>query len=118
MRGLYSGFDAARASWEFPEGTCAGFLGELKGDIEDVHNDDDDDCSGYPSDPVSDGLESTTGEDAADQKLLDNDQDTAVKVEFQGLKKNSQKLFLQISFSAAGLGGVRTTWDAVLWQDR
>ena len=23
----------------------------------------------------------------------------------------------QISFSAAGLGGVRTTWDAVLWQD-
>ena len=89
MRGLYSGFDAARASWEFPEGTCAGFLGELKGDIEDVHNDDD--CSGYPSDPVSDGLESTTGEDAADQKLLDNDQDTAVKVEFQGLKKKIHK---------------------------
>jgi len=59
MRGLYSGFDAARASWEFPEGTCAGFLG-------------------YPSDPVSDGLESTTGE--GDQKALDNDQDTAVKV--------------------------------------
>ena len=23
----------------------------------------------------------------------------------------------QISFSAAGLGGVRTNWDAVLWQD-
>ena len=41
------------------QGTCAGFLG-------------------YPSDPVSDGLESTTGE--GDQKALDNDQDTAVKV--------------------------------------
>ena len=24
----------------------------------------------------------------------------------------------QICFSAAGLGGVRTNWDAVLWQDR
>jgi len=84
MPGLYSGFDAARASWEFPEGTCAGFLG-------------------YPSDPVSDGLESTTntGEDA-NQNPCDSDQDTAVK----------------ISFSAAGLGGVRTNWDAVLWQDR
>jgi len=81
MQGLYSGFDAARASWEFPEGTCAGFLG-------------------YPSDPVSDGLESTTGD--GDQETLDNDQDTAVK----------------ICFSAAGLGGVRTSWDAVLWQDR
>merc|ERR1711973_469137 len=74
--GLYSGFDAARASWEFPEGTCAGFLG-------------------YPSDPVSDGLESTTGD--GDQDTLDNDQDTAVK----------------ICFSAAGLGGVRTSWEAV-----
>jgi len=84
MPGLYSGFDAARAGWEFPEGTCAGFLG-------------------YPSDPVSDGLESTTntGEDA-NQNPCDSDQDTAVK----------------ISFSAAGLGGVRTNWDAVLWQDR
>jgi len=84
MQGLYSGFDAARASWEFPEGTCAGFLG-------------------YPSDPVSYGLESTTntGEDA-NQNPCDSDQDTAVK----------------ISFSAAGLGGVRTNWDAVLWQDR
>ena len=28
----------------------------------------------------------------------------------------SSSLF-QISFSAAGLGGVRTNWDAVLWQD-
>jgi len=83
MRGLYSGFDAARASWEFPEGTCAGFLG-------------------YPSDPANDGLESTAETGAADQDLLDNDGDTAVK----------------ICFSAAGLGGVRTNWDAVLWQDR
>ena len=81
MRGLYSGFDAARASWEFPEGTCAGFLGELNDDDLDDSLADDDECSGYPSDPVSDGLESTTGEDAADQKLLDNDQDTAVKVQ-------------------------------------
>ena len=24
----------------------------------------------------------------------------------------------QISFSAAGLGGIRTTWEAVLWQER
>ena len=80
MRGLYSGFDAARASWEFPEGTCAGFLGELNDYIGDNIDDAHEDCSGYPSDPVSDGLESTTGEDAADQKLLDNDQDTAVKV--------------------------------------
>ena len=80
MRGLYSGFDAARASWEFPEGTCAGFLGELNDCIGDNLDDAHEDCSGYPSDPVSDGLESTTGEDAADQKLLDNDQDTAVKV--------------------------------------
>ena len=59
MQGLYSGFDAARASWEFPEGTSAGFLG-------------------YPSDPVSDGLESTTGDGT--QATLDNDHDTAVKV--------------------------------------
>ena len=62
MRDLYSGFDAARAGWEFPEGTCAGFLG-------------------HPSDPVSDGLESTTdaGEDP-NQNKCDNDQDSAVKV--------------------------------------
>lgn len=81
MGGLGRVFDAPRASWEFPEGTCAGFLG-------------------YPSDPVSDGLESTTGDGT--QAALDNDHDTAVK----------------ICFSAAGLGGVRTNWDAVLWQDR
>jgi len=85
MRGLYSGFDATRADWEFPEGICAGILG-------------------YPSDPESDGLESnhTTGDTrAAVPGDLDNDPDTAVK----------------ISFSAAGLGGVRTNWDAVLWQE-
>jgi len=81
MRGLYSGFDAARASWDFPEGTCAGYIG-------------------YPSDPVSDGLDSNTGE--AGHQILDNTRDSAVK----------------ICFSAAGLGGVRTNWDAVLWQER
>ena len=103
MPGLYSGFDAARAGWEFPEGTCAGFLG-------------------YPSDPVSDGLESTTntGEDA-NQNPCDSDQDTAVKViKIQGLRQfyYQHSSWIQISFSAAGLGGVRTNWDAVLWQDR
>lgn len=80
-RGLCSGFDAARASWDFPEGTCAGY-------------------TEYPSDPVSDGLE-YTGEADGDQ-VLDNAQDSAVK----------------ICFSAAGLGGVRTSWDGVLWQER
>lgn len=83
MLGLYSGFDVARASWEFPEGTCTGLQRK-------------------PSDPVSDGLESSTGDATPDLKDEDSDQDTAVK----------------ICFSAAGLGGVRTTWDAVLWQDR
>ena len=101
MQGLYSGFDAARASWEFPEGTCAGFLG-------------------YPSDPVSDGLESTTGDGT--QAALDNDHDTAVKVRnthIMIIMMTSHDLSLsQICFSAAGLGGVRTNWDAVLWQDR
>jgi len=80
-RGLYSGFDVARAGWDFPEGTCAGY-------------------AEYPSDPVSDGLDSNTGE--AGNQNLDNTQDSAVK----------------ICFSAAGLGGVRTSWDAVLWQER
>ena len=81
MQGLYSGFDAARAGWEFPEvmlviipnvpgfiiciqGICAGFLG-------------------YPSDPESDGLESNhkTGDTGpAVPGTLDNDPDTAVKV--------------------------------------
>eukprot|EP00091_Calanus_sinicus_P024036 TRINITY_DN8401_c0_g1_i3.p1 TRINITY_DN8401_c0_g1~~TRINITY_DN8401_c0_g1_i3.p1 ORF type:complete len:154 (-),score=16.06 TRINITY_DN8401_c0_g1_i3:434-895(-) len=53
-----------------------------------------------PSDPVSEGLE-YTGEADGDQ-VLDNAQDSAVK----------------ICFSAAGLGGVRTSWDGVLWQER
>ena len=64
MPGLYSGFDATRADWEFPEGICAGILG-------------------YPSDPESDGLESnhTTGDTRAQVPGdLDNDPDTAVKV--------------------------------------
>ena len=101
MQGLYSGFDAARASWEFPEGTCAGFLG-------------------YPSDPANDGLESTAETGAADQDLLDNDGDTAVKVSREKINGANLKKYLlsQICFSAAGLGGVRTNWDAVLWQDR
>ena len=97
MQGLYSGFDAARASWEFPEGTSAGFLG-------------------YPSDPVSDGLESTTGDGT--QATLDNDHDTAVKVRDDYNDDLTWPDLSQICFSAAGLGGVRTNWDAVLWQDR
>ena len=28
------------------------------------------------------------------------------------------RCIFQICFSAAGLGGVRTNWDAVLWQER
>ena len=59
MQGLYSGFDAARASWDFPEGTCAGY-------------------QEYPSDPVSNGLGSKTG--IAGVTVLDNTQDLAVKV--------------------------------------
>ena len=102
MPGLYSGFDATRADWEFPEGICAGILG-------------------YPSDPESDGLDSnhTTGDTgAALPGALDNDPDTAVKVGPLCVSSSdiSSSLF-QISFSAAGLGGLRTNWDAVLWQD-
>jgi len=81
MWGLYSRFDVARAGWDFPEGTCAGY-------------------QEYPSDPVSNGLGSKTG--IAGVNVLDNTQDLAVK----------------ICFSAAGLGGVRSSWDAVLWQQR
>lgn len=70
--GLGRVFDAPRAGWEFPEGTCAGF-------------------KGYPSDPKSDGqLTNQTGQDSA----------------------------VKICFSAAGEGGVRTSWSAVLWQER
>ena len=41
-----SGFDVSRASWEFPEGTCAGYNGEKQskyGDYDDDYNDDYDD---------------------------------------------------------------------------
>lgn len=87
--GLYSGFDVARASWEFPEGTCAGF-------------------KGYPSDLVSNGLDSigSSGISKAGD-ILPHVPDPAEEDEA-----------VKISFSAAGLGGVRTTWDAVLWQER
>lgn len=82
--GLHSGFDVSRASWEFPEGTCAGF-------------------KGYPSDLASNGQD--TGHDnknAAAPAAVESGSDQATK----------------ISFSAAGLGGSRTNWEAVLWQDR
>ena len=59
MRGLYSRFDAARAGWDFPEGTCVGY-------------------QEYPSDPVSNGLGSKT--DRAGVNVLDNSKDLAVKV--------------------------------------
>jgi len=81
MWGLYSRFDVARAGWDFPEGTCAGY-------------------QEYPSDPVSKGLEYKTG--LAGINVLDKTQDLAVK----------------ISFSVAGLGGIRSNWNAVLWQER
>jgi len=50
---------------------------------------------------VSGGLESSTGE-VDEHQGVDNAGDSAVK----------------ICFSAAGLGGVRTSWDGVLWQER
>ena len=31
--GLGRGFDASRASWEFPEGTCAGYKGEFEFEV-------------------------------------------------------------------------------------
>ena len=51
------------AGWEFPEGTCTGLLEK-------------------PSDPVSDGLESSAGKDQQpDPRIsVDHHQDTAVKV--------------------------------------
>jgi len=85
--GLYSGFDVARASWDFPEGTCAGY-------------------KGYPSDPVSNGLDSTGFSGTQAEETLPETPDPA------------EDKAVKISFSAAGLGGVRTTWDAVLWQER
>jgi len=79
MGGLGSGFDAARASWGIPEGTCAGY-------------------KGYPSDPKSDGL-----------AISD------VNVQEDTLPHDSA---VKICFSAAGVGGVLTSWSAVLWQSR
>jgi len=81
MRGLDSGFDVARAGWEFPEGTCAGI--------------------GYPSDPVKFGLKPSIGSSIGSDSL-EPDIGQAVK----------------LSFSAAGIGGVRSQWEAVLWQNR
>jgi len=78
--GLGRGFDASRAGWEFPEGTCAGY-------------------KGYPSDPKNDGLDTT---DVNVEDGSSSYHDSAVK----------------ICFSAAGVGGVRSLWSAVLWQQR
>jgi len=80
--GLLSGFDVSRASWEFPEGTCAGY-------------------NGYPSDLENNGQE--TNKNAAS---ADSDEE-----------KGSDRA-TKISFSAAGLGGSRTNWEAVMWQER
>jgi len=82
MRGLDSGFDVARAGWEFPEGTCAGY-------------------KGYPSDPVKFGLKPSIGV-TIDDDPLQPEIEQAVK----------------LSFSAAGIGGVRSQWEAVLWKNR
>ena len=49
-----------RYSWLTAEGTCAGY-------------------NGYPSDPVSDGLDSITGQNIQNQ-AVDNHPDSAVKV--------------------------------------
>ena len=35
-----SGFDVSRASWEFPEGTCAGYNGEKQSKFDDYDDDD------------------------------------------------------------------------------
>ena len=64
---------------------------------------------------MSDGLDSNTGE--AGNQNLDNTQDSAVKVPIK-VPKTFVEIQIQICFSAAGLGGVRTSWDAVLWQER
>jgi len=83
-RGLLSGFDVSRASWEFPEGTCAGY-------------------NGYPSDLENNGQETDKNKNAAS---ADSDEE-----------KGSDRA-TKISFSAAGLGGSRTNWEAVMWQER
>merc|ERR1712212_1206203 len=82
--GLHSGFDVSRASWEFPEGTCAGY-------------------NGYPSDLENNGQETDKNKNAA----------SADSVEEKGSDRATK-----ISFSAAGLGGSRTNWEAVMWQER
>lgn len=82
--GLYSGFDVSRASWEFPEGTCAGY-------------------NGYPSDLENNGQETDKNKNAA----------SADSAEEKGSDQATK-----ISFSAAGLGGSRTNWEAVMWQER
>jgi len=56
---------------------------------------------GYPSD-LSNGQDTDKNKNAAPDHGVGSDQDQATK----------------ITFSAAGLGGTRTNWDAVLWQDR
>ena len=45
-----SGFDVSRASWEFPEGTCAGYNGEKQPNYDD---DDDDFDADAEADDVS-----------------------------------------------------------------
>jgi len=82
--GLHSGFDVSRASWEFPEGTCAGY-------------------NGYPSDLENNGQETDKNKNAA----------SADSAEEKGSDRATK-----ISFSAAGLGGSRTNWEAVMWQER
>merc|ERR1712203_65435 len=82
--GLHSGFDVSRASWEFPEGTCAGY-------------------NGYPSDLENNGQETDKNKNAA----------SADSAEETGSDRATK-----ISFSAAGLGGNRTNWEAVMWQER
>jgi ornithine decarboxylase antizyme 1 len=82
--GLYSGFDVSRASWEFPEGTCAGY-------------------NGYPSDLEINGQETDKNKNAASAEPAE--------------EKSSDRA-TKISFSAAGLGGARTNWEAVMWQER
>jgi len=57
---------------------------------------------GYPSDLEINGQTTDKNKNAEPDPGVGSGQDQATK----------------ITFSAAGLGGTRTTWDAVLWQDR
>jgi len=85
MLGLGRGFDGSRAGWEFPEGTCAGYIG-------------------YPSDPEFTGVSKprTYSTSSTLSTESEPEPDQAVK----------------LSFSVAGLAGLRSQWDAVLWQNR